>query len=430
MIGETISHYRIIEKLGEGGMGVVYKAEDSKLKRVVALKFLTPNALGGEEEEKRFLHEAQIAAALDNPNICTVYEIDEADGRTFIAMPFIEGKSLDDVIEKGPLRLDEVIDVATQMCRGLQEAHKRAIIHRDIKPANVMITNSGQVKIMDFGLARQTGMTRLTQEGTTLGTIYYMSPEQAGGAELDRRTDIWSVGVVVYEMMTGKLPFQSDFEQATIYSIMNEHPEPLTAVRTGVPMELERIVDKAMEKKCEDRYQHIDEMLVDLQRLKRDAAKASRRTAARMKTAGTYVPRDARESGRGSTPLQTTESPGTGTSLSGILRKERSILTYLMANLTEGLAVVVSVALDFYLLAMLVMGVVTWFSLELYKPLIDFLSTLCEPLLNLIRGILPAGIGVDLSPIIAMVLIFLAKKVLAEPLLQLSGRFRRAWRRS
>jgi serine/threonine protein kinase/uncharacterized protein YggT (Ycf19 family) len=430
MIGKTISHYRIIEKLGEGGMGVVYKAEDTKLKRTVALKFLTPNALGGEEEERRFLHEAQIAAALDNPNICTVYEIDEADGRSFIAMPFIEGASLEDLISEGPLRLDEVMDVATQMCQGLQEAHKRAIVHRDIKPANIMITNSGQVKIMDFGLARQPGLTKLTQEGTTLGTISYMSPEQAIGEDVDRRTDIWSVGVVIYEMTTGKVPFQSDFEQAAIYSIMNEDPEPLTAVRTGVPMELERIVDKAMEKKCEDRYQHIDEMLVDLQRLKRDAAKASRRTAGGMKTVGTYVPRDARGPGRASAPAAATGSPRGGASLSGVLRKESSILAYLMANLTEGLAVVVSVALDFYLLAMLIVGVVTWFSLTLYKPLVDFLSTLCEPFLNLIRGILPAGIGVDISPIIAMVLIFLAKKVLAEPLHQLSGRFRRAWRRS
>jgi serine/threonine protein kinase len=344
-------------------------------------------------------------------------------------MPYIEGNSLEDMIAEGPLRLDEVTDLAMQICHGLQEAHKRAIIHRDIKPANIMVTNSGQAKIMDFGLARQSGMTRLTQEGTTLGTIAYMSPEQATGGELDRRTDIWSVGVVLYEMVTGQLPFPSEYEQATIYSIINEDPEPPTALRTGVPMELERIVDKAMEKRCEDRYQHIDEMLVDLQRLKRDAAKISKKTARHMKTAGTFVSPQARKSAHANEPMDA--GPSTPTSgVSGVIQKQRSISKFFMANLTEGLAVLVSVALDFYLLAMLVMGVVTWLSLKLYKPLVDFLAIICNPFLDAIRALMPENLGVDISPIIAMALIFLAKKLLAEPLLQLSNRFRRSWQRS
>jgi len=265
MIGKTISHYKILEKLGEGGMGVVYKARDTKLDRSVALKFLPQHLSQADEEKKRFIHEAKAASALDHPNICTIYEIDETeDGQMFIAMACYEGESLKEKIERGPLPLDEVIDIAIQVARGLDKAHSKKIIHRDVKPANILITEDGQVKIVDFGLAKLAGRTMLTKEGTTLGTVAYMSPEQAQGAKLDHRTDIWAFGAVVYEMVTGQQPFKGDYEQAVMYSIMNEDPEPLTALRSGVPMELERIVNKALAKTPKERYQHIDETVVDL----------------------------------------------------------------------------------------------------------------------------------------------------------------------
>ncbi len=267
MIGKTISHYNILEKLGEGGMGVVYKAEDTKLYRNVALKFLSPQALGTKEEKVRFLHEAQSAAALNHPNICTIYEIDESEGASFIAMEYIEGKSLDAMIESGPLKLEEARKIALQIAEGLHEAHRRQIVHRDIKPANIMITESGRVKIMDFGLAKSPGRTQLTREGTTLGTVAYMSPEQGRGEAVDSRTDVWALGVIAYEMVTGQQPFKGDYEQSVIYSILNEDPEPLTALRTGVPLELERITQKAMAKDQKNRYQHADEFLVDMRSL-------------------------------------------------------------------------------------------------------------------------------------------------------------------
>jgi len=268
MINQTISHYKILAKLGEGGMGVVYKAEDTRLKRIVALKFLSAIALGGEEKS-RFLREAQAAAALNHPNICTIYAIDEVDGQMFIAMEYIEGQSLREKIEAGPLKIDEAIKFAIQIAEGLQAAHEKGITHRDIKPANVMITPKGQAKIMDFGLAKLAGRTVVTKEGTTLGTVAYMSPEQARGEEVDRRTDIWAFGVLLYEIITGQLPFKGLYEQAVVYLILNEEPEPLTALRTGVPMELERIVNKCLEKQAAHRYQHVDDLLADSRRLKK-----------------------------------------------------------------------------------------------------------------------------------------------------------------
>ncbi|MFQ5866119.1 MAG: protein kinase [bacterium] len=273
MIGKIISHYKILEKLGEGGMGVVYKAEDTKLKRTVALKFLTAQALGSEEEKTRFVHEAQAAAALNHPNICTIYEIDEADGHSFIAMEYIEGQSLHDIVRDNLPKvqnLRKVLDYTIQIAEGLQEAHNKGIVHRDIKSANVMVSDNGQAKIMDFGLARLTGGTIVTKEGTTLGTIAYMSPEQARGERVDSRSDIWSFGVLLYEVITGQLPFKGDYEQAVVYSIMNEDAEPITGLRTGVPMELEQIVNKAVAKDADERYQHADEMLVDLRRVRKE----------------------------------------------------------------------------------------------------------------------------------------------------------------
>ena len=272
MIGSTISHYHITEKLGEGGMGVVYKATDTKLDRPVALKFLAPHLLRDDEGRKRFAREAKAAASLDHPNICTVDEIDEADGRTFIVMAFLEGRPLSERIAAGPLKLPEALSTAIQIAEGLEAAHEKGIVHRDIKPDNVMLMagSRGLLKIMDFGPAQLAGSSKLTRGGSTLGTMSYMSPEQAEGADTDRRTDIWALGVVLYEMAAGQLPFRGDFDQAVVFSIMNEPPEPLTAVRTGVPKELERIVHKCLAKKVDERYQHADELLVDLQALRRD----------------------------------------------------------------------------------------------------------------------------------------------------------------
>lgn len=198
MVGKTISHYKILDKLGEGGMGVVYKAEDTKLRRTVALKFLRSEAVESGELKTRFLHEAETAAKLDHPNICTVYEIDEAEGHTFIAMACVEGESLQQKVATRPLPLEQALEIALQIGQGLQAAHRKEIVHRDIKSANVMVTPEGQVKIMDFGLAHLGGHTRITRTGVTLGTPAYMSPEQVRGQQIDHRSDTWSLGVVLY----------------------------------------------------------------------------------------------------------------------------------------------------------------------------------------------------------------------------------------
>jgi len=268
MIGQTISHYRITEKLGEGGMGVVYKAEDTKLDRTVALKFLAPELTRDPEAKTRFTQEAKAAAALSHANICTIHEIDEFAGQSFIAMECYEGETLGQRIARGPLPLDEAVDISRQIAQGLAKAHDQGIVHRDIKPANIFITSDGTVKILDFGLAKLTGQTRLTNTGTTLGTAAFFSPEQARGAASDHRSDIWSLGVTLYAMVTGQLPFKGEYE-ALAYSILNEAPEPLTGVRTGVPRDLEQIVNKCMEKEAGERYQTAVDLIADLRRLKR-----------------------------------------------------------------------------------------------------------------------------------------------------------------
>jgi serine/threonine protein kinase/formylglycine-generating enzyme required for sulfatase activity/predicted esterase len=265
MIGKTVSHYKIIEKIGSGGMGTVYKAQDTKLDRFVALKFLPLHLSQAEEEKRRFIHEAKAASALDHPNICNIYEIDETkDGQMFIVMACYEGESLKERIDRGPLPVDEAIDIAVQIAKGLEKAHSKEIVHRDIKPANVLITKDGQVKIVDFGLAKLAGITILTKEGTTLGTVAYMSPEQTQGTKVDHRTDIWALGVILYEMLTGERPFKGDYEQAVMYSIINEEPIPVKKVNPAVPPDLEKIVSKSLLKNPELRYTSAAELVKDL----------------------------------------------------------------------------------------------------------------------------------------------------------------------
>jgi TolB-like protein/Tfp pilus assembly protein PilF len=266
--GSTLAErYEIVEELGRGGMGIVYRAVDNKLKRTVALKFLPSEWTYDLRAKERFVREAQAAAALDHPHICTVHEIDEAEGRMFISMAFVEGESLKTRIERGPLKLDEVMDIGLQAAEGLKEAHKKGIVHRDIKSANIMVTENVQAKIMDFGLARVRGGTLLTREGTTMGTVAYMSPEQARGEDVDERTDIWSFGVVLYEMLSGQLPFKGEHDQTIIHSILKEQPRPITDLRPEIPKSLQELVGKAMEKNPDRRYQSMDELFDDLRAL-------------------------------------------------------------------------------------------------------------------------------------------------------------------
>ncbi len=266
MIGKTISHYRILEKLGEGGMGVVYKAQDITLDRPVALKFLPKHLTSDSIEKERFIHEAKAASALNHTNITTIYEIAEFEGQMFMAMEYVEGVTLRQIVEKETLSIKKVLDIGIQLCEGLAMAHGKGIVHRDIKSDNVMLTPRGQVKMMDFGLAKLKGATKLTKTRSTIGTLAYMSPEQASGEEVDSRSDIFSFGVVLYELLTGRLPFQGEHQAAIVYSIVNEEPQPVARFNNNVSQELERIVFKALEKEKEERYQHIDDLLADLRR--------------------------------------------------------------------------------------------------------------------------------------------------------------------
>lgn len=271
MIGQTISHYKVLEKLGGGGMGVVYKAEDTKLKRTVALKFLPSELTRDSEAKQRFVHEAQAASALQHNNICTIHDIDETDdGQLFIVMDCYEGVPLKEKIARGPLKVKEGVEIGIQVASGLSKAHEKGILHRDIKPGNIIITTDGVAKIVDFGLAKLAGRTMITRTGKTLGTVAYMSPEQARGEHVDHRTDIWSLGVMLFEMLTGQLPFKSEYHDAVVYSILHEEPSPITELRSGAPMELQRIVIKALQKDRKDRYQHVHEFLEDLRRVQKD----------------------------------------------------------------------------------------------------------------------------------------------------------------
>ena len=264
MIRQQILHYKILEKLGEGGMGVVYKAEDTKLDRIVAIKFLPKHIAHNSEERERFKIEAKAAASLSHSNVGHIYAIEEVEHDMFIVMEYIDGNELKEKIQSGPLPLEKVIDIAIKIAEGLQAAHENHIVHRDIKSSNIMLTEKGQVKIMDFGLAKVRGVAKVTKVGTTLGTTTYMSPEQARGDEVDHRSDIWSFGVVLYEMLTGQLPFSGDYEAAVAYSILNENPKPINEERPEIPLELQNIVTNALQKNPEERYQQVQDLLTDL----------------------------------------------------------------------------------------------------------------------------------------------------------------------
>jgi len=266
MIGKTISHYKILEKLGGGGMGVVYKAKDTNLDRTVALKFLPPHMLSYKEAEQRFISEAKAASSLDHPNICTIHDINKTeDDQFYIVMGYYTGETLKKKVGAGPLQIDTAINYATQIAAGLARAHEVGIVHRDIKPANIMVTDRDEVKILDFGLAKTSGEPSITKLGSTVGTVSYMSPEQTKGDSVDHRTDIWSLGILLYQMLSGSLPFQGDYEQAIIYSILNEEP---TLIKS-LPKDLENILNKALKKNPDDRYNNLNELLDDLKKLNR-----------------------------------------------------------------------------------------------------------------------------------------------------------------
>jgi serine/threonine protein kinase/WD40 repeat protein len=267
MIGREVDHYRVLGHLGGGGMGVVYKAEDTRLQRTVALKFLPPALTRDPVAKSRFLQEARAASALDHPNVCTVYDIGELDdGQLYLAMPAYDGETLKKRIERGPLPMEEAVDIAKQVAQGLAKAHRQGIVHRDIKPANLMLTGDGLVKILDFGLAKLAGSAGLTRAGFCVGTPSYMSPEQARG-EVDLRTDLWSLGVVLYEMLTGLLPFQAESDPGIVHAVIHEEPSPLTRWRPEVPPALERIIAGLLKKDPGDRYPTAEHVLADLRAL-------------------------------------------------------------------------------------------------------------------------------------------------------------------
>lgn len=274
MPDKNISHYKILGKLGEGGMGVVFKAHDTKLDRPVALKLLPLHLQSGDDAKERFLQEARAASALDHPNVCTIHEIGESeDGSMFISMAYYEGESLQERIKRGAPGFSEALDIAIQTARGLQSAHESGIVHRDIKPGNIMLTPRGDVKIVDFGLAKLAGQSRLTQSGSTIGTAAYMSPEQINNEAVDHRSDIFSFGLLLYELFTGIHPFKSDYFHAMMYSIINDEPKPVTDLNPELPDELQWIIEKTIRKNSNDRYQTMNDLVIHLEALKNGSVK-------------------------------------------------------------------------------------------------------------------------------------------------------------
>jgi serine/threonine-protein kinase len=268
MLGRQVNQYKILEKIGEGGMGVVYKAEDTTLRRTVALKFVAPYRVTDEQRKARLLREARAAATLDHPNICTVYEVGEADGRPFLAMAFVDGQTLAAKVRNNPLSLPEFLDLAIQIGEGLKEAHEKGIVHHDIKSSNIMVSAKGQAKLMDFGIAEPERPASGIQRIEPSGTAAYMAPERARGSKGDKRSDIWSLGVVLYEMITGRLPFRGEYEAAVLYAVANEEPEPVETLNSGVPPELPRVIHKALQKDPDGRYASVAELIDHLRALR------------------------------------------------------------------------------------------------------------------------------------------------------------------
>jgi len=291
MINQTVSHYKILEKLGEGGMGVVYKADDLKLKRTVALKFLPHHLTANSTEQARFLQEAQAASGLNHPHVCTIYDIAEEGGQQFIVMEYVDGETLRQRIASlasqgnPPMDLKDAVNYAVQIGEALQEAHGKGIVHRDIKSDNIMVNSRNQVKVMDFGLAKLKGSMKLTRTSSTIGTLGYMAPEQIRGGEVDVRSDIFSFGIVLYEMLTGRLPFRGEHEAAMMYAILNEEPEPMEKYRPEISPELSRIVNRAIEKDPEDRYQSAADIVSEFRRFQKQSGRVLRPPSTPVSTA-------------------------------------------------------------------------------------------------------------------------------------------------
>src|SRR5271170_4618045 len=317
MIGQTVSHYRITGQLGSGGMGIVYEAQDLDLGRRVALKFLPPQLSRDQNALDRFLLEARTASALNHPNICTIYAVERVGDQSFIAMELLEGETLDRRLSAGAVPLDRLLDWGIQLADALDAAHAKGIIHRDIKPANIFLTQRGQVKVLDFGLAKlarpememetigatqdSPGPLHLTSPGATVGTISYMSPEQARGEELDPRTDLFSLGVVIYQMATGRFPFSGATSAVVFHAILELDPTPPTQLNSALPPKLEEIIEKALEKDRDLRYQSAADLRGDLKRLKRDTESGRKPAQAASSSASTSVAAAASDRGLGVT---------------------------------------------------------------------------------------------------------------------------------